>query len=290
MASAPKPAGTKRTVVKDCICCMAPADLRCSGCQRAYFCSTEHQTAAWGVHKYLCKKSDQDAFRQPPLLREESDVYAKSRRVNTEVPESALLGLEPQGKTGVLAEVLRRENASVDPLEHVWSVFQSTFVTATPERANLIISLVRLNNYKNAQNYPTGAIPSSFPSHKAFCKVAVLACEPDGLRRFPPVIYYPESSTNEGFRQIALAYFLLHTFERGGHIATDPEVRLLESAIARVLKISDKLKRNGDECAARIKEMHWFIEKLVLVNFKTTLGMQRATGIPGRGDGHPWTR
>ncbi|KAL8293440.1 hypothetical protein RQP46_000141 [Phenoliferia psychrophenolica] len=257
MASAPNPAGSKRTDARNCICCMAPAKLRCSGCQRVHFCST-----AWGVHKYLCKGTDQDAFRQPPLLRKESDVYAQSRRVNADAPESALIGLEPHGKTGVLADVLRGENASVDPLEYVWSVFQSTFMTATPARSNLIISLVRFNNYKNSRNYPTGAIDRAFSSHKAFCK---------------------------GFRQIALTYFLLHTFERGGHVATDPEIQLFESAIARVLRIAEELRSEGDEGAARIAELHWFFEHVILVNFKKMVDIQRVTGVLGRGDGHSWS-
>ncbi|KAL8287225.1 hypothetical protein RQP46_003677 [Phenoliferia psychrophenolica] len=288
MAPAPQSAGSKPKVRKDCICCMAPAKLRCSGCQRVYFCSTEHQKAAWGVHKYLCKGSDLEAFRQPPLLREESDVYATSRRVNTIVPESALIGLEPHGKTGVLADVLRSENASVDPFEYVWKVFQSTFATTTPARSSLIVSLVRYNNYKNAKAYPTGGIDPKFPSHKAFCKVAVLACERDPLERTPPAIYYPEASTNEGFRQVALAYFIMHTIQRRGHIATDLEVALFESAIARVFQIKEELRLKGDESAFRINEIHIFLRDFVLAKFKHTWGLQKATGDPGPGDGQSW--
>jgi hypothetical protein len=35
---------------------------------------------AWGLHKYLCKDSDLDAFRQPPLDRTETDIYASTRK------------------------------------------------------------------------------------------------------------------------------------------------------------------------------------------------------------------
>ncbi|KAL8287237.1 hypothetical protein RQP46_003689 [Phenoliferia psychrophenolica] len=287
MASAPQTAGTTPKAAKDCICCMAPAKLRCSGCQRANFCSKEHQKAAWGAHKFMCKGTDLDAFRQPPLLRQESDVYARTRRVNTAMPETALVGLEPYGRTGFLVDVLRSENASTDPLDYVWNVFQSTFATATPTRASLIVSLVRYNNYKNV-SYP-GRIEDEtrriFPSLKAFCKLSVLMCEPDP--RFPAVIHLPDSTTNEAFRQAILAYFLLHTNERYGHIATDAEAQLLESAIARLGKIMEGLVMRKAEGAQRIYEIHMFLVKYVLVAFKGTWGRQKATGIAGLGEGAP---
>ncbi|KAG8698387.1 hypothetical protein FRC08_005963 [Ceratobasidium sp. 394] len=40
---------------RNCAICAYPASSRCSGCEKAFYCSKEHQKAAWLKHKRLCK-------------------------------------------------------------------------------------------------------------------------------------------------------------------------------------------------------------------------------------------
>ncbi|QRV85776.1 MYND Zn-finger protein [Ceratobasidium sp. AG-Ba] len=43
------------TKSKPCVICAYPAASRCSGCEKAFYCSKEHQKSAWSKHKRLCK-------------------------------------------------------------------------------------------------------------------------------------------------------------------------------------------------------------------------------------------
>lgn len=176
-------------------------------------------------------------------------------------------------------------------LQYVWPMFEFACSTATPARRNLIISLVRYNNYKNA-GFPGNfehPLEHPFSSHKAFCKTAVLVCDPDGPGDdFLPIYTLPDATTNEALRQTALAYYLMHTYQRAGYIMTADEERLIASAAARIGRIADELRERKDPGAQRIKEVQFFWDTLVMATVRGTLARQRATGNPGPGDGKPW--
>ncbi|KAK4702917.1 long-chain acyl-CoA synthetase, partial [Phenoliferia sp. Uapishka_3] len=224
---------------------------------------------AWGIHKFLCKGSDLDAFRQIPLERLNGTSIFD--------PESAFPGLEPPHAKGVLRDVLR---------DYVWSTFQKAFATGTPQRTNLITALVRHNNYENA-SYP--ATPdqekNKFHALKAFCKVATLFCkhDPDGT-----LYDYPDTSTNEALRQLALCYWLLHHYQRQGHIMSAEEERLLETAAGRLARIAGEMRERGEEAAPRVAIIVHMWQEFVLTNVRSKLSVQRATGMAGPGEGQSW--
>ncbi|KAG8698388.1 hypothetical protein FRC08_005964, partial [Ceratobasidium sp. 394] len=46
---------TNAATKRNCAICAYPASSRCSGCEKAFYCSEEHQKIAWPKHKRLCK-------------------------------------------------------------------------------------------------------------------------------------------------------------------------------------------------------------------------------------------
>ncbi|KAK4702918.1 hypothetical protein P7C70_g3306, partial [Phenoliferia sp. Uapishka_3] len=171
----------------------------------------------------------------------------------------------------------------------VWKTFQTAFATAGPRDTTRITSLVRHNNYKNAQ-YPStpDREKNAFHAHKAFCKVATLFCEPDPHGPLPTLYNLPDSSTNEALRQLALCYWLLHHFQRRGHFISDEESKLLFKAYERLCWIADEMTERGEEGGRRFQEIGFMWGQMLLPSVREKMKLQRTTGDPGPGEGQTW--